>query len=49
MGKQKLKPKSSTNDIKNDLLDLINNNVDDNEKKNIIFGLIFDKVKDYIK
>ena len=49
MGKPKVKSTPSTNDIKHDLLDLISNNVDDKEKQNQIFALIFDKVKGYIK
>ena len=49
MGKPKVKPTPSTNDIKHDLLDLISNNVDGQEKQNKIFALIFDKVKNYIK
>ena len=49
MGKQKVKSTPSTNDIKHDLLDLISNNVDDKEKQNQLFALIFDKVKGYIK
>ena len=49
MGKKKVNPTPSTNDIKKDLLDLIANNVDDKEKQNQVFALIFNKVKDFIK
>ena len=49
MGKKKVNPTPSSNDIKQDLLDLIANNVDDKEKQNQVFALIFNKVKDFIK